>query len=299
MGVFLVLAACTSAPKTPTSVDATEASLPRSYGPVAPATIYGPLPEDSESSSAARNEIQNPDRIVLVFGAGLTHGYAYVGVLRALTELKIPVQAVYATEMGALAAALYYTQPNPNRVDWALLRFTEKNLRKPVGTFAFALLNSPENELSEKLRDVFGEKKIEPIADKLHVSVQDARSNENFDVRSGELWRIIRGALAGRNGFNPTRIAGKTVKASSRNLFDEYRIARQNEKYPIVVVSVGPPNNQYQRAVEEDHGIWISIPLTGIDDLDLKKKNQAIFSGKNAVHESANLLLGLVGRKPE
>lgn len=271
-------------------------------GPTSPGEIFGPFPGAATQplpvSGAPSELVSNPDRIVLVFGRGLTQGYSYIGVLRALADLKIPIHAIYATEVGALAAALYFTQPNPNRIDWALLRFTEKNLRFPSGKFSFASLQSPEADLSSKLRDVFGELRVESLSGKLHITLEDAKTGEALEAKSGELWRAIRGAMAGVNGFSPEIFQGKSVRASARKLSEEYGIARQSEKYPVVVVSVGPqPSELFRKLVEAQKATLISIPLPGIDDLDLKKRNQAVFSGKNAIHQAAKEILGLIGRK--
>jgi len=263
------------------------------FGPF-PSAAAEPLPPPGAPSDI----VSNPDRIVLVFGRGLAQGYAYVGVLRALGELKIPIHAIYATEVGALAAALYFTQPNPNRIDWALLRFTEKNLRYPEGKFSFVRLQSPESDLSSKLRDIFGDRRVESLSEKLHITLEDAKTGETLEAKSGELWRALRGALSGVNGFPPEDFEGRQVRASARKLSDEYRIARQSEKYPVVVVSAGtPPPELFRKLVESQKATLISIPLPGMEDLDIKKRNQAVFSGKNAVHKAANELLGLIGRK--
>lgn len=264
--------------------------------------VFGPHPGEitqlQHQPGAPAELIANPDRIVLVFGRGLTQGYAYVGVLRALSDLKVPIHAIYATEVGALAAALYFTQANTNRIDWALMRFSEKNLRLPDGNFSFVRMKFPEMELSEKLREIFGERRVEAISNKLHITLEDAKTGEALEAKSGVLWRAVRGAMAGVNGFSPEEFEGRLVRASARTLSEEYGNARQMEKYPVVVVSVGTqPPELFRKLVESQKATLLSIPLPGVDDLDLKKRNQAVFSGKNAVHQAANEILGLIGRK--
>ncbi len=265
--------------------------------------MYGPFPSGEAipipAPAGSAERIENPDRIVLVFGRGLTHGYAYFGVLRALRELKIPIHAIYATEVGALAAALYFTQPNPNRIDWALLRFNEKNLSSTEGNFSFRL-SSPVVGLEEKLKEIFGNRRVESLAHRIHIGLEDSKTGESLDARSGELWRALRGTLAGANGFLPSDFEGRSVRASARKLSETYRFARQMEKFPVVVVAAGePPTELFRKLVEEQKSTLIYVPIPSIDNLDLKKRNQAVFSGKNAVHKAAAELLGLVGRKLE
>ncbi len=301
LGVIFFLSACASARKAivvPESAPVLPASM--MSGPPNASEVYGPTASGVASVAADPGElVPNPDRIVLVLGRGLTHGYAYVGALRAIHELKIPVQAIYATEVGALASALYLTQPNPNRIDWALLRFNEKNLGPASRKFPFRL-NSPEGELDGKLKEVFGDQRVDPLAAKLHIELQDAKTGEAVDAKSGELWRALRGTLAGANGYEAIEFEGRTVRASARKLAEDYRTARLAEKYPIVVMTAGePPSDLFRRLLEAERTTLIHIALPGIDDLDLKRRNQAVFAGKNAVHKAATEILGLVGRKPE
>ncbi len=266
------------------------------------AEVYGPTfdatTENLPTPTGIAEIIQNPDKIVLVLGPGLSHGYAYVGVLKALTELQIPIHSIYATEVGALAAALYYTQPNTNRIDWALLRFTEKNLRFPENKFSIANLQSPEADLSSKLRDVFGDQRVESFSEKLHIILEDAKTGEMLEAKSGELWRALRGAMAGANGFSPEDFEGRRVKAFTKKIAEQYRTARKNEHYPVVVIGAGAqPPELLKKLIESQKATFLLIPLPGVDNLDIKKRNQAVFSGKNAIHQAANELLGLIGRK--
>lgn len=305
--VILVISSCASSTKhramnAPANGNG-DSAIRNSATPENQGEIYGPFPGGSTAPqpgpAALAEIISNPDRVVLVLGRGLTHGYAYVGVIRALHELKVPIQAIYATEVGALASALYFTQPNPNRVDWALLRFNEKNLGPASGKFSFHL-GSPESDLDGKLKEVFGERRMESVADRLHIEVEDAKTGEALVAKSGDLWRAVRGSLAGSNGYSPIDFEGRSIHASARKLFEEYRVARQSEKYPIIVVSAGqPPTELFRKLVEDQKATLLYIPLAGIDDLDLKKRNQAVFAGKNGVHKAAIEILGLVGRKPE
>jgi predicted acylesterase/phospholipase RssA len=257
--------------------------------------VYGPFPTSAPSAPP----VSDPDRIVLVFGKGLTHGFAYVGVLRALQELKVPVHAIYATETGALAGALYFTQKNLNRIDWALLRFNEKNLGKREGKISFRL-SSPEKALEESLQEVFGETRLESIADRLHVWLEDTKTEESFDARSGSLSSALRGALAGANEYAPAELEGRNVRASNTKLSELYQRARETEKYPVVVVAAGaPPTELFRKLLENEKSTLLYVPLPGMDDLEIKRRNQAVFSGKNAVHKAAKEILSLVGRKSE
>src|SRR5689334_11194719 len=87
---------------------------PEAFGPPPPAQSpnYGPDPV-----------LVKP--IVLVLGPGLARGFAYVGVLRALKEAKIPVGAIFSTEIGSLIATLYGMSPTLNQFEWGLQKFKD------------------------------------------------------------------------------------------------------------------------------------------------------------------------------
>lgn len=305
---FVTLLASCASPRKSTDVGAPpsegEVMGPHRSGEGTGSEAYGPFSSDVAepvpSPEAVAPMVENPDRIVLVLGPGLSHGYSAVGVMKALHELKIPVHAIYATEVGALVGALYFTQPNPNRMDWALLRFTESNLKKRGGALSALKLKSAEEDLEERLREVFGQRRVEKYADRLHILLEDAKTGEKLEAKSGDLWKAVRGALSGSNGFSPVEFEGRHVKASSRKISDEYRIARQTEGYPIVVVLSGkPPSELFRKLIENQKSTLLYVPLNGIDNLDLKKRNQAVFSGKSTALRAANELLGLVGRRLE
>ena len=53
----------------------------------------------------------------LVLGGGGARGSAHIGVIRALEEMRIPVDCVVGTSMGSLVGALYASGMNPDELD--------------------------------------------------------------------------------------------------------------------------------------------------------------------------------------
>src|SRR4029453_6879133 len=56
-------------------------------------------------------------RIGLVLSGGGARGLAHVGVLQALEELRIPVDAIAGTSMGAVVGGLYASGKSPAEID--------------------------------------------------------------------------------------------------------------------------------------------------------------------------------------
>ncbi len=70
--------------------------------------------------TAARVEDGNRPRIGLVLSGGGARGAAHVGVLKVLEELRIPVDAVAGTSMGAIVGGLYASGLSAEEVERAL-----------------------------------------------------------------------------------------------------------------------------------------------------------------------------------
>jgi NTE family protein len=72
-------------------------------------------------TDSLRNAVVQRPRIGLVLGGGGARGGAHVGVLRVLEELRIPVDAIAGTSMGAIVGALYASGMSVDAVESALL----------------------------------------------------------------------------------------------------------------------------------------------------------------------------------
>ena len=61
-----------------------------------------------EPAGTADDETQRP-RVGLVLGGGGARGGAHIGVLKELERMRIPVDAIAGTSMGAIVGGLYAT----------------------------------------------------------------------------------------------------------------------------------------------------------------------------------------------
>ncbi len=76
---------------------AASAGLARAAAPTPP--VAGPVP--AATSSSAR------PRVCLVLSGGGARGMAHIGVLRVIEELKVPIDCIAGTSMGAVVGGLY------------------------------------------------------------------------------------------------------------------------------------------------------------------------------------------------
>ncbi|MCX8114094.1 MAG: patatin-like phospholipase family protein, partial [Burkholderiaceae bacterium] len=79
-----------------------------------------PLADAGRAASAER------PRIGLVLSGGGARGFAHIGVLKVLQELRVPVDAVAATSMGAIVGGAYAAGYSPRQLE-ELARSTDWN----------------------------------------------------------------------------------------------------------------------------------------------------------------------------
>jgi len=87
--------------------------------------LLAALPPGPAAAQETAAEPPRP-RVGLVLSGGGARGLAHVGVLRALEELRIPVDAIAGTSMGAVVGGLYASGMTPAEID-ALMRGMDWN----------------------------------------------------------------------------------------------------------------------------------------------------------------------------
>jgi len=71
----------------------------------------------AEPAEPARNVGAARPRICLVLSGGGARGMAHIGVLKVLEQLKIPVDCIAGTSMGAIVGGLYASGMSPERIE--------------------------------------------------------------------------------------------------------------------------------------------------------------------------------------
>ena len=71
----------------------------------------------SASFAAAGDEEGDRPRIGLVLGGGGARGAAHIGVLQELERLRVPVDAIAGTSMGAIVGGLYASGTTADDLD--------------------------------------------------------------------------------------------------------------------------------------------------------------------------------------
>jgi NTE family protein len=253
------------------------------YGPDAPqaAPEYGPSPQVNRS-------------VVLVLGPGLARGYAFTGVIRALSDAKIKIGAVFGTEMGALIGALYAQDASVNQLEWGVQHFRDDVFQTDDSMLSRLLNKDLADKFEESLESVFAEKDLSQTKIPMRVLAQPAGAPvQVFD--HGLLKRLVRAAFGGVNGFTPTQVRGlPTGTAGALRPFD-VEDARALSLGPVIAVDVldRKDSDLYPELKQAD--LVIHPDVSKISQTDFKKRTDAVFAGKAAVQDSLDEIKRLVG----
>lgn len=148
-------------------------------------------PEDSKKLARILTDCS----VGLVLSGGGARGFAHIGVIRALTEYGIPIDAIGGTSMGAVIAAQHalgwdwQSMARVNRDEWPRCE-PQKNYTLPI-----VALNSGRR-MDDMLRSMFGEAEIENLRTKFFsVSTNLTRADARIHV-AGKLWKAVRASVS-------------------------------------------------------------------------------------------------------
>ena len=223
-------------------------------------------------SIAYASEATRP-KIGLVLGGGGARGAAHIGVLEVLENLRVPVDCVAGTSMGALVAGAYAAGLSPTemrtelaKADWSDLfqdnpsyaeinyrnktistRFmpgSETGINKNGVTYQGGVVSGQKIKLffNHLVHSDQGERKIESLPLPLSIIATDIGNGEKIVFRQGSLTNAMRASMSVPGLMEPVDFQGhKLVDGGLVNNvpIDE---ARERCKADIVIaVNVGSP----------------------------------------------------------
>lgn len=318
--LFFSLAGCQSAPKSTGGAGAeqTEHGPPLPYGPTGAANTAEANPDESRPSYGPAAKKIRP--LVLVLGPGMARSFAAAGVLRALSEARIPIGAIYGVEMGALIGAFYGFSSSINEFEWSLLKLKEEAFFPSGGLLSFSSDSSSDGgKLQEILSASLGKKDLSSARVRMRMLMHLRRRNKEVVAEGGQADRLLRAAVALPGVFTPGSVNGEEAIAATT--FRPYPVkeALASEIGPVVVVNVvseralrAASDRQLsekearvlsQMSIAEKVGwrdlqeadLIISPDLGEMGFLDFKSRSEAIFKGKQAVRENLEKIKELVG----
>ncbi len=227
----------------------------------------GALAQTATGGEAAR------PRVGLVLGGGGARGAAHIGVLEVLEKLRVPVDCVAGTSMGALVAGVYASGLAPATMrsklaeaDWDDLfrddpplnqqNFRKKTLDKrflpgsETGVGPQGVKGQPGIVMGQKIklffnvlvRDYLGEREIGALPLPLSIIATDIVSGDRVVFRKGSLSEAMRASMSVPGLMAPVESDGR--KLVDGGLVDNVPIDEARTRCQadvIIAVNVGSP----------------------------------------------------------
>lgn len=265
--------------------------------PLPPGAMGPPAPFGPEPLPTFGPEPERVAALTLVLGPGGARALAHAGVLRALSDSKIPVRAVYGAEVGALVGTLYGMSGNANSFEFNLIKFQADQFEPKSGIFGGGSANGDSFEKTLKL--VFGSRDLSTAKVTTGVLVGVRAGAAPTAHTRGSVVSTVRAALSDPGPFTPSDLDGQPGAAASAQ--DAARIATElagvpapdgGTRSPVIYVSVdGSTATGVDLVLKPD--------VRGIASQDYAKRSTAAFRGKREVAAKLNELRRLTGQKPE
>ena len=218
-------------------------------------------------------EPQPRPRIGLVLGGGGARGGAHLGVLEVLEDLRVPVDCIAGTSMGALAGGAYAAGVSPAEItdlvgstDWIHifddtagreaenmrqkslddryysgleLGVTHKGLRFREGALAGEKLKLFFNQL---VRSELGDRSIEDLALPLSIIATDIGTGERVAMRTGNLTSAMRASMSVPGLMSPVlRDDRKLVDGGLTDNLPVEEVKSLCKADVVIAVNVGSP----------------------------------------------------------
>jgi NTE family protein len=174
----------------------------------------------------------------LVLSGGGARGFAHLGVVKALREGNIPIDAVGGTSMGAiLGAGIAMEWPHEDLVQRFKRTFVDTN---PLNDYTLPLLSLVSGrKVSRLLRQEFGEMQIEDLNLPFFCVSSNLSAGRIAVHRSGLLWRWLRASVAIPGVLPPVFHHGEVhVDGGAMNNLP-VDVMREVGRGPVIGVDVG------------------------------------------------------------
>lgn len=212
-------------------------------------------------------------KVGLVLGGGGARGAAHIGVLEVLERLRVPVDCVAGTSMGALVAGAWAAGLTPaqmrqalDKADWADMfldnaDYADLNLRNKrlsqrflpgseTGLKNGSAITPPGMVLGQKIKLFFnqlvradrGEPLIDELPLQLSIIATDIASGERVVYRDGSLTQAMRASMSVPGLMAPLEYRGR--KLVDGGLVDNLPVREVRERCGaevVIAVNVGSP----------------------------------------------------------
>ena len=145
-------------------------------------------------------------KVGLALGGGAVLGAVHVGVLKALEEKGVKINAICGTSAGAIVAALYAFGKSPQEIENIIVEFEWKKL----SSFTFSKYGLLSNEkIGEIIRHNIGEKRFKDAKIPLGMIATDIATGEKVVMDKGAVADAVVASTCIPGIFIPVEIGGR------------------------------------------------------------------------------------------
>ncbi len=234
--------------------------------------LFFPGLSAADSCNQAGAQAQNRPRIGLVLGGGGARGAAHVGVLKVLEEMRIPVDCIAGTSMGAIVGGLYATGLGPDDIerelvamDWDNIfndspprperpfrrkRDDDNYLVKKYAGYEDGKLELPlgwvhgqkfDMELSRLTQSVAGIDNFDNLSIPFRAVATDIETGEAVVLGSGNLPLAIRASMSVPGAFDAVEVDGRLLVDGFVANNVPIDVVRTMGAEIVIAVNVGTP----------------------------------------------------------
>ncbi len=143
------------------------------------------------------------ERWVLVLSGGAARGFAFIGALRALRDLGLPIAGVVGCSMGALVGGLYAAGVSPEDMEAILARMKPLDWAQ-IFRPTFPLQGLTDGKAAVQfLREVVGNPRIEDLPLPFAAVATDLHTGDVVVLHRGPLLDAIRASISIPGVFTP------------------------------------------------------------------------------------------------
>lgn len=246
-------------------------------------------------------------KVGLVLGGGVARGIAHVGVLKVLTENKVPIDCLVGTSSGSLVGAAYAAGMDISLIEQVALHIRWGDLLK-FTMFRPGFVSG--KAIEEFVVKYIGDKSFSELKIPFAAVATDLRTGEEVLLCEGKVARAVAASSAFPGFFAPEDVEGRFLVDGGIAANVPVRMARRMGAEFVIASDVVPtrPPHRFPRdpfqvlgcsldlilkklSSPEAHQADVLIELEMEEDiwhLDLHKAKKLITAGEVAAHRVIN-----------
>jgi NTE family protein len=270
-------------------------------------------------------------KIGIALGSGSARGFANIGVLKVLERHGIPIHMISGSSMGAVAGAVYASNPDAKKLEETALKFPWKKILFDIAIPRYGLIKG--KKIEEELRKVLKNKTFKELELPLFITAFDIENNKEIIFHKGDVAKAVRASVSIPGIFNPVinknrslvdggmfdPVPGRILKKKGANIIIgvnlmtfkkepeiimETSVLEKEDKKPPAIIktffkSMQEMQDDLSRSIlqRSKADIIISPDISKISYTDYHKKSKAILEGEKAALKQIGKIEKLVGDK--